>query len=66
MNNIIYFNIIRTMDKKIQKQKEETIDIVKNGYSCIGKHCVIYPQCRNRSKTCDWDLRSNFYKTKDL
>lgn len=52
------------MDNKIQKQKEETIDIVKNGYSCIDKRCVIRAQCHNRSKTCDWDLQSNFYKTK--
>ena len=62
MNNIFLYNMIRAMDKKIQRQKEETVDIMKNGYLCIGKRCVIRSKCSNKGKQCKWDLRSEFWK----
>lgn len=65
MNNIIFHNMIRAMDKKIQQQKEETADIMENGYLCIGKRCVIRSRCSHKGKQCKWDLRSEFWKDRD-
>lgn len=66
MNNIVFYNIIKAMDNKIRQQMEETVDIVKKGYPCIGKHCVIRNKCHHKGKQCEWDLRSDFYKTRKL
>lgn len=71
MNNIIYHNIIRKMEKKIEEEKRETEEVIKNGYPCT-EDCWIrrldsqitrkdMKHCGSR-KLCDWDLRSNFWK----
>ena len=39
MKNIVYFNIIRRMDKKIEEDMAETVDVVKNGYRCLRNGC---------------------------
>lgn len=51
------------MDKKIKKDMEETIDIVKHGYRCID-NCVLRRQrrCKGVKGICKWDLRSDFWK----
>ena len=63
MNNILYFNLIRTMDRKIERDMEETVDVVKNGYRCIREKCYLGRMrvCgrvgKKWRKECDWDLR---------
>ena len=61
MNNIRFHNLVRRIDKQIADDMAETIDIVKNGYRCIG-NCYLRRRnlCKAR-KECDWDLKSNFY-----
>lgn len=52
------------MDGRIEREKEETKDVVKNGYRCLKKRCWLGKtgQCGKVNgrwrKDCQWDLRA--------
>lgn len=48
---------------RIEREKKETIDIVKHGYRCESR-CVLRQQrrCRGLGGECRYDLRSDFWK----
>ena len=68
MNNIIYYNAVRKMDKKIEKDMAETVDVVKNGYRCLKNGCWLgrIGKCGKKGgkwrKECEWDLRSEWWR----
>lgn len=62
MNNIVVYNIIKKMDKKIEGEMNETVEVVKHGYRCLRKRCWLgrIGKCGmkgNHWRTeCDWVL----------
>lgn len=68
VNNIIYYNAVKKLDRMIAEKMEETKSVVKDGYPCLQQGC--YLARRNRcglngtrwKKECNWDLMSSFWE----
>lgn len=62
MNNIIYYNAVREMNKKIESEMAETVEVVRHGYRCLREGCWLgrTGQCGRNGKRwrreCEWVL----------
>lgn len=67
MNNIVVFNAIKAMDRQIERDKEESEEVVKHGYRCLRTGCWLgrTGQCGKKNgrwrKECEWELRGMLF-----